>query len=434
MRLLRYENDGRLTITSFDDNAIPQYAILSHTWGADAEEVTFAELAQGDGKHKSGYKKIYFCGKQAQQDGLQYFWVDTCCIDKSDKAELSFAIQSMFRWYQNATKCYVYLSDVSRKKRKLEDMLTKLSWDSAFRSSRWFTRGWTLQELLAPNIVEFFSQEWEWLGDKISLRLLIQKITGIPCEALNGTPLSRFSVDERLRWKGDRETKREEDAWYSLSGIFDVEIAPAYSEGAASAFKRLKDEIDKLEICIRDIRNTDPRHDKQRIEDTKGGLLADSYRWVLDNTTFQQWQQDPHSRLLWVKGDPGKGKTMLLCGVINELQKLPNDVTVSHFFCQATDSRINSATAALRGLLYMLLVQQPSLVSHVRKKHDYAGRSLFEDANAWVALTEIFVDVLRDPSLRPTYLVIDTLDECVTNLPILLDFVAKQSSVSSCVK
>ncbi|KAK7183229.1 vegetative incompatibility protein HET-E-1 [Paraphaeosphaeria sporulosa] len=226
----------------------------------------------------------------------------------------------MFRWYQNVTKCYVYLSDVLTKERKLEDMLTQLSWESAFKLSRWFTRGWTLQELLAPNIVEFFTQEWERLGDKISLGFLIQKITGIPCEALDGAPLSRFSVDERLRWKGDRETKREEDAWYSLAGIFDVEIAPAYSEGAASAFKRLKGEIDKLEICIRDIRNTDPRHDKQRIEDIKGGLLADSYRWVLDNTAFQQWREQPNSRLLWVKGDPGKGKTMLLCGIINELQ------------------------------------------------------------------------------------------------------------------
>ncbi|EUC43035.1 hypothetical protein COCMIDRAFT_7446 [Bipolaris oryzae ATCC 44560] len=174
--------------------------------------------------HKPSYKKIRFCGEQAQQDGLQYFWVDTCCIDKLDQAELSLSIQSMFRWYQNATKCY----------------------ESAFRSSRWFTRGWTLQELLAPNVVEFFSQEWERLGDKISLRLLIKKITGIPCEALDGTPLSWFSVNERLRWKGDRQTKREEDAWYSLLGIFDVEIAPAYSEGVANAFRRLKDEIDKL--------------------------------------------------------------------------------------------------------------------------------------------------------------------------------------------
>jgi hypothetical protein len=109
MRLLKYGEDGCLTIGSFNDDAIPEYAILSHTWGEDAEEVTFADLAQGGGgKHKAGYKKIYFCGEQAQQDRLQYFWVDTCCIDKSDKAELSHAIQSMFRWYQNATKCYVY--------------------------------------------------------------------------------------------------------------------------------------------------------------------------------------------------------------------------------------------------------------------------------------------------------------------------------------
>jgi hypothetical protein len=123
MRLLKYEEDGKLTITSFED-AIPPYAILSHTWGADTEEVTFADIAKGDGKHKysymkkPGYKKIRFCGVQAQQDGLQYFWVDTCCINKTDKAELSLAIQSMFCWYQNATKCYVYLSDVSTKRAK----------------------------------------------------------------------------------------------------------------------------------------------------------------------------------------------------------------------------------------------------------------------------------------------------------------------------
>jgi hypothetical protein len=101
MRLLKYEDDSRLTITSFDNGAIPPYAILSHTWAEDAEEVTFADLdlAKGRGKHKPGYKKIRFCREQAQQDGLHYFWVDTCCIDKSDKAELSHAIQSMFRWY-----------------------------------------------------------------------------------------------------------------------------------------------------------------------------------------------------------------------------------------------------------------------------------------------------------------------------------------------
>ena len=433
MRLLHYDEYGELGIISFDDNAIPPYAILSHTWIADAEEVTLADLVTGDSEAKHGYKKIRFCGQQAQQDGLQYFWVDTCCIDKTDKVELSHAIRSMFRWYQNAARCYVYLSDVSTGKRTFNNV--KSTWEPAFRSSRWFTRGWTLQELLAPSTVEFFSREWEKLGDKRSLKWLIHKITSISLEALDGAPLSQFSVDKRLRWKGDRETKREEDAWYSLSGIFGVEIAPAYSEGAASAFRRLMDEIDNSERYVLAIHSTDPRDDKKRIEKTKGGLLASSYRWVLDNAIFKQWLYDQRSRLLWVKGDPGKGKTMLLCGIIDELHSsLPKTALLAYFFCQATDSRINSAMAVLRGLLYMMVSQQPSLVSHVRKKHDRIGKALFEDANAWIALTEIFVDVLRDPQLRATYLIIDALDECVIDLPKLLDFVTKQSSASSRVK
>ncbi|KAH5983398.1 hypothetical protein HBI84_247640 [Parastagonospora nodorum] len=434
MRLLKYEEDGKLTITSFEDT-IPPYAILSHTWGADAEEVTFADLAKGDGKHKPGYKKIRFCGEQAQQDGLQYFWIDTCCIDKTDKAELSHAIRSMFRWYQNATRCYVYLSDVSAREKGCDDMPGESTWEPAFRSSRWFTRGWTLQELLAPSIVEFFSKEWEKLSDKTSLKLLIYKMTGIPLQALDGATFSQFSVNARLGWREGRVTTREEDGAYSLQGILGVEIAPLYGEGAAGAFRRLTDEIDSSKQCVQDLHSTDPRDDKKRIEETKGGLLADSYRWILGNTTFQQWQQDPHSRLLWVKGDPGKGKTMLLCGIIDELQKTANNtVTLLYFFCQATDSRINTATAVLRGLLYMLVSQQPWLVLHIRKKHDKAGKTLFEDSNAWVALKEIWTDVLKDPSLSPTYLIIDALDECVTDLPKLLEFVAQQSSASSRMK
>jgi hypothetical protein len=435
MRLLQYSESDELSIHSFDDGDIPPYAILSHTWGADGDEVTFADLQAGNGKTKPGYKKILFCGKQARQDGFKYFWVDTCCIDKNDKAELAFAIRSMFRWYRNAASCYAYLSDVSKRKRKACDKDNEFSWEPAFMSSWWFTRGWTLQELLAPAAVEFFSREEESLGNKTSLQAMIRKITGIPPEVLNGAPISKCSVNERLQWAEGRITGRVEDRAYCLQGILDVELAPVYGEGEAGAFDRLKRELYKLEQCIQDIRQTNPRDDKTRIEETKGGLLADSYRWVLDNITFRQWHDDQTSQLLWVKGDPGKGKTMLLCGVINELQSsIPQTALLSYFFCQATDSRINSATAVLRGLLYMLMHQQPSLTSHVRKKYDYAGKSLFEDANAWVALLEIFADVLQDASLSTTYLVIDALDECVTDLPKLLAFIAKQSSASSRVK
>jgi hypothetical protein len=187
--------------------------------------------------------------------------------------------------------------------------------------------------------------------------------------------------------------------------------------------------------CLADLCSTDPRHDKTRIEETKGGLLKNSYRWILENPEFQYWRDDPQSRLLWVKADPGKGKTMLLCGVIDELQKsMAQTGLLSYFFCQATDSRTNSATAVLRGLLYLLVDQQPSLISHVRKKYDHAGKALFEDANAWVALSGLFTNILQDPRVNSTYLIIDALDECVTDLPKLLDFIAQKSAISSRVK
>jgi hypothetical protein len=170
--------------------------------------------------------------------------VDTCCIDKSNAVELQEAINSMFRWYQNAVKCYVYLSDVSTKKQKASDSYT---WELAFRSSKWFTRGWTLQELLAPSpgSVEFSSRERDRLGDKKSLEQQIHEITGIPVSALRGSPLPQFDVDDRLSWVENRQTTREEDKAYSLFGIFDIQIPLLYGEGRDKAFKRLREEIDK---------------------------------------------------------------------------------------------------------------------------------------------------------------------------------------------
>ncbi|ENI03090.1 hypothetical protein COCC4DRAFT_143868 [Bipolaris maydis ATCC 48331] len=409
MRLLQYSESGMLSTHNFDDGDIPPYAILSHTWGADSDE--------------------------ARHDGLQYFWIDTCCIDKNDKAELAFSIRSMFRWYRNAARCYVYLSDVAGIMIYSGEAAESSCDYTAFRRSRWFTRGWTLQELLAPPMVDFFSKDGQKLGSKSSLLSVLCEITRIPEAALQSTPLSDFSVNERISWNEHRITTIPADRAYSLMGILGVSLSPFDGESLAEAMKRVTDEVDKQNKCLQDIRRTDPQDDKKRIEDTKGGLLADSYRWVLDNPTFQQWQQHLDSRLLWVKGDPGKGKTMLLCGIIDELQDvIPWTALLLYFFCQATDSRINSATAVLRGLLYMLLHRQPSLMSHVSKKYDQAGKGLFEDTNAWVVLTEIFTDVLQDVSLGTTYLIIDALDECVTDLPKLLSFIAKQSSVSSRVK
>lgn len=187
--------------------------------------------------------------------------------------------------------------------------------------------------------------------------------------------------------------------------------------------------------CLKHLRVTNPNHDKSRIEDTKGGLLVDSYYWILENAEFKQWRDDPGSQLLWIKGDPGKGKTMLLCGIIDELRKSIGDVAnLSFFFCQATDSRLNNATAVLRGLIYSIVSNQPSLISHVRERYDSAGKALFEDMNAWFALSEIFTAILQDSDLKPIYLILDALDECVNEQELLLQFIAKKSSLSTRVK
>lgn len=216
---------------------LPQYAILSHTWGTDDEEITFRDLREGTGKDKLGYCKLSFCGRQAAKDGLQFFWIDTCCVDQSSSAELSEAINSMFQWYRKAARCYVYLSDVST--------ANIFQVDQSFKKSRWFTRGWTLQELLAPTSVEFFSSGGNRIGDRESLMLQINEVTGIPLEALQGNPLTQFGVDARFSWLGTRTTKREEDAAYCLLGIFDVSMPLIYGEGRRKAFYRLRKEINE---------------------------------------------------------------------------------------------------------------------------------------------------------------------------------------------
>nr|AAL37301.1 beta transducin-like protein HET-D2Y [Podospora anserina] len=427
MRLLERNDTGDFSLTDdIPDDQVPPYAILSHTWGD--EEIIFKDIKDGICKKKRGYSKIQFCGDQAGRDGLKFFWVDTCCIDKSDSTEVQRALNSMFQWYRNAAKCYVYLTDVSTCQHYTDG--NSGWWELTFRKSRWFTRGWTLQEAHSPVIVEFFSKEGERLGDKKSLEQQIHDITEIPLEALPGNTLSDFSIEERLSWVGKRNTTQKEDKAYSLFGIFDITMPLLYGEGEDRAFGRLREEISKHDRCLSSLHSSSPRLDKKRIEEAKGGLLTGAYRWVFANPDFCLWRERSESRLLWINGDPGKGKTMLLCGIINELQgAIVEDGhcrNLAYFFCQATDSRINNAIAVLRGLIYLLAHQQPRLISHVRKYTD-AGKSL-SDANAWFALSDILVGMLGDPNVKPTCLVVDALDECVIDLPKLLDFIVCISS------
>ena len=230
MRLLKRNDAGNISLANFDDDNVPPYAILSHTWGG--EEVLFQEMLDGTGEGKLGYRKIQFCADQAWRDGFHFCWVDTCCIDKTSSAELQEAINCMFRWYRWAAKCYVYLADISTP-----------AWETPFRTSRWFTRGWTLQELIAPKSVEFFSGEGVRLGSRESLEQEIHEITKIPVNALRGSLLREFTIEQRMAWMDKRQTTRQEDKAYSLFGIFDVCIPLLYGEGGEKALKRLLEEV-----------------------------------------------------------------------------------------------------------------------------------------------------------------------------------------------
>ena len=196
MRLLSLNGQGKLDGAEFSQDKIPPYAILSHTWGT--EEVSFLDLINQNSENKAGYRKVVFCGKQAARDNLQYFWVDTCCIDRRDNTELTEAINSMFRWYRNAATCYAYLSDVCTSTSDPSAETCQSAWEADFRRSRWFTRGWTLQELLAPSSVVFYSSQHKKLGDKKSLAHVIHEITRIPIPALDGHALDTFSTAERM--------------------------------------------------------------------------------------------------------------------------------------------------------------------------------------------------------------------------------------------
>ena len=242
MRLLHAET---ITLELFpDDRLIPPYAVLSHTWGG--EEVTFQEMTLSSSstsyESKAGFSKIRGCCARALADGLSYVWVDTCCIDKASSAELSEAINSMFRWYQQARICYAYLVDVPANPDRHADVYHEHY--AAYQACRWFTRGWTLQELLAPADVHFFDAGWHPIGSKIANLGAIEKITGIGRRFLRDAGELRYaSVAQRMAWAADRRTTRSEDQAYCLLGIFGINMPLLYGEGGPRSFVRLQEEI-----------------------------------------------------------------------------------------------------------------------------------------------------------------------------------------------
>lgn len=238
MRLLNTET---LEILEFFGTSTPKYAILSHRWEED--EVSFQDIRDHRNLNAYGWSKVNRCCAFARRNGHSYVWIDTCCIDKTSSAEVNEAINSMFQWYRNAAVCYAYLSDVPSGLGKGGEK------ETALRNSKWFTRGWTLQELIAPSTLYFISNDWtESLGTKASLSPLISKITGINRVSELGTrnlPLSAVSVAARMSWVSRRTCTREEDYAYCLMGIFGVYMPMMYGEGE-NAFMRLQLEILKV--------------------------------------------------------------------------------------------------------------------------------------------------------------------------------------------
>ena len=240
--------DRRAKVLDFSDDEATEYAILSHRWvGQEVDYDEIVELAKmaveerDEIRQRDGYQKIIQSCEQAQKDGYEQLWVDTCCIDKRSSAELSEAINSMYRWYENAQVCYAYLHDVPGS-----------SFPTASDNERypdfsgwpeWFSRGWTLQELIAPNDVQFLNKNWQSIGDKRTLAPTLAAITGVSEHILiHGLGGNRPCVAQIVSWAAHRKTTRVEDRAYSLMGLLDVNMPMLYGEGK-KAFRRLQLEI-----------------------------------------------------------------------------------------------------------------------------------------------------------------------------------------------
>jgi hypothetical protein len=432
MRLLERNSTHEFTLTRdfVGDDKIPPYTILSHTWGADTDEVTFEDLTGKDKtyKDKTGYKKIQFCGDQARQDGYQYFWVDTCCINKANNTELSEAINSMFRWYCNAAKCYVYLSDVFSTN---DHNRNNLSWQLAFQESRWFKRGWTLQELIAPPSVEFFSSDCKRLGDKKSLGRQVHEITGLAVRVLQKSDdLSEFSVAERMSWAEKRQTKREEDKAYSLLGIFDIHMPLIYGEGMKNAFRRLREEIDHSDKSLNSLPYAVGAPFNSYLKQDKSTCLQNTRVDILHK--IHTWADGQDKRcIFWLNGLAGTGKSTIARTVARryfEKKRLG-----ASFFFAKRDGDVGNAGKFVTSIAVQLGNTVPTLRQYiydaVAERNDITSQSLQDQWDQLVLRPLLKLD--GNGCYSSYVVVVDALDECENDnhVGIILKLLAKAQSL-----
>jgi heterokaryon incompatibility protein (HET) len=247
---MRLINVRTLDLRKFNQHP-PRYAILSHRW-IDEQEICLQDwevyVANQDPlssqiKCKSGFIKIQNACIQAQKRGFEWLWADTVCIDKRDNSEVTKSVNLMFSWYQSASVCFAYMHEVSNNNQRL-----KWTEDNAVvrKTPEWFTRGWTLQELLAPKKLLLSDQDWNCIGDRENCAQVITKFTGIPLSALCGKDIQSYSYADRLAWAKGRQTTEPEDRVYSLLGLLGVSLpAVGYGIGLKAALWQLESAIEK---------------------------------------------------------------------------------------------------------------------------------------------------------------------------------------------
>ena len=296
----------RTKVLEFADDESTKYAILSHRW-IDPTEVDYEEMVdlakmeieeRDEIRQRLGYKKILASCEQAKADGYEWLWVDTCCIDKRSSAELSEAINSMYRWYENSTLCYAYLHDVAGPSFPTASDHEKYPNSNGW--PEWFSRGWTLQEMIAPSNVQFFDKDWQPIGDKRTLSFILEDITRVPHHILtNGLSSCRPCVAQIISWAADRTTTRLEDRAYSLMGLLDVNMPMLYGEGK-KAFHRLQ-----LEVIHTSNDQSIFAWGCNRVEDGRtGSILADDPSFFEDCDEMEL--MDPDKLIQYLKDDIGE--------------------------------------------------------------------------------------------------------------------------------
>ncbi|GIZ38637.1 hypothetical protein CKM354_000204900 [Cercospora kikuchii] len=424
MRLLHVEE---LRFEEYPVENVPPYAIASHRWGA--EEVTLQDIQQNRATSKIGYKKIQGFAKFAQENlkSINWIWIDTCCIDKTSAAELSESVNLMFKWYRNAEICLAYLADVG-----------SVDEPRDCTRSEWFRRGWTLQELLAPRVVVFLTNNWQVIGNKGAslhgsilsadgpgLEASITPVTGLPEDVLHDFDKSKsISRSDKLKWMEGRHTTREEDRSYALYGILGVYLGANYGEGFKGARDRLRAAIQLQADEFRKITTwLDPPDPWTNHENARMGRADQTGNWLLQSSMYQDWKGTT-TRLLWVYGKAGCGKTILCSTAIEDIRAYcenQDDVGYATFYCTFSDARKQSLRDMLLSIVSQVCWREPGLAM-LQTAYERPDRSTPSTRELEVILLSTL------GSYRTVYLMIDGLDECPENNDNqrwVLDFLAR---------